>query len=283
MNIIKPSRSLLVPTRRAFLGASAGLIAAPAIVRAGSMSLLGVGSVGSVAAFTPASLSGLIVWLKADAGVTLSGSNVTQWTDNKTAIAFTDGIGAGPTFSSTGFNSLPGLTFGASVNNSLVSGASALSFGASNNTGTFAAVVNFPTVNNACPLLSFLATGGSNSNSDPNSVDIRGLSAPSMQVVQNSGGFTNDNFLTATNYRMLWEFDGTNETSYFNNVLQSSSALNFNFGASGSGTGGLGIGDLNAQSDTQTVTIAEIVITKNALSSTDRANLDNYFKAKWSL
>ena len=60
--------------------------------------------------FLPSSLGGLSLWLKADAGVTLDGSNVTAWADqsgngkNATAIEY-------PTYSASAINSKPALVF----------------------------------------------------------------------------------------------------------------------------------------------------------------------------
>lgn len=76
--IIKPNGSLVVPTRRAFLGASVGLIAASSIVRAGSIPLLGVGSSGGVAFTTtldPSNLGSTQALSLGNLTVTGSGGN----------------------------------------------------------------------------------------------------------------------------------------------------------------------------------------------------------------
>ena len=68
--------------------------------------------VGGGAPFSPANVSGLSLWLKADAGVTTSGSNVTAWADqsgngnNATTIE-----GIQPTFVANTLNSKPVLRF----------------------------------------------------------------------------------------------------------------------------------------------------------------------------
>jgi hypothetical protein len=67
---------------------------------------------GGAAPFSPTDLSGLSLWLKADAGVTTSGSNVTAWADqsgngnNATTIE-----GLEPTLVSNTLNSKPVLRF----------------------------------------------------------------------------------------------------------------------------------------------------------------------------
>jgi len=71
--------------------------------------------VGGGASFSPANLSGLSLWLKSDAGVTTSGSNVTAWAD-QSGNGFnangnvTDGVN--PTFVSNVKNGKPILRFG---------------------------------------------------------------------------------------------------------------------------------------------------------------------------
>lgn len=60
--------------------------------------------------------TGLQLWLKADAGITLSGSKVSAWADqsgNGNNVAQATGANQ-PTFNASSVNSLPGVTFGAS-------------------------------------------------------------------------------------------------------------------------------------------------------------------------
>jgi hypothetical protein len=69
-----------------------------------------VRKIGGGASFSPSSLSGLSLWLKADAGVTLSGSNVTSWADqsgngkNMTSVV-------NPIFVNNAKNGNPALSF----------------------------------------------------------------------------------------------------------------------------------------------------------------------------
>jgi len=67
-------------------------------------------------AFSPANLSGLSLWLKADAGVTLSGSDVTAWADQSgngnNAIPL-EGTGS-PTYQANSINSKPSINFNSS-------------------------------------------------------------------------------------------------------------------------------------------------------------------------
>jgi len=65
-------------------------------------------------AFSPANLSGLSLWLKADAGVTTSGSNVTAWADqsgNGRTVTLTNS----PTFTASSINGKPTIDFNGST------------------------------------------------------------------------------------------------------------------------------------------------------------------------
>lgn len=63
-------------------------------------------------AFSPANLSGLSLWLKADAGVTLSGSNVTAWADQSGSnITLTPIDQNAPLFAASVINGRPCIEF----------------------------------------------------------------------------------------------------------------------------------------------------------------------------
>jgi hypothetical protein len=66
--------------------------------------------VGGGASFSPANLSGLSLWLKADAGVTLSGSNVTAWADQSGNGINASPVDVNPTYNSSDLNSKPTIS-----------------------------------------------------------------------------------------------------------------------------------------------------------------------------
>jgi hypothetical protein len=66
--------------------------------------------VGGGASFSPANLSGLSMWLKADAGVTLSGSNVTAWADQSGNGIDASPVDAEPTYNSSDLNNKPTIS-----------------------------------------------------------------------------------------------------------------------------------------------------------------------------
>jgi hypothetical protein len=86
--------------------------------------------VGGGASFSPANLSGLSLWLKADAGVTLSGSNVTAWADQSGSgnNATVENSGEEPTFVSSFSNSKPAIQFNGTTQLLIVADSSSLDF-----------------------------------------------------------------------------------------------------------------------------------------------------------
>ena len=66
--------------------------------------------VGGGGAFSPANLSGLSLWLKADAGATLSGSDVTAWADQSGNGITATPIDANPTYNSSDLNGKPTIS-----------------------------------------------------------------------------------------------------------------------------------------------------------------------------
>jgi len=66
--------------------------------------------VGGGAPFSPANLSGLSLWLKADAGVSLSGSDVTTWADQSGNGRHANSVDADPTYNSSDLNGKPTIS-----------------------------------------------------------------------------------------------------------------------------------------------------------------------------
>jgi len=66
--------------------------------------------IGGSAPFSPSDLSGLSMWLKADAGVTLLGSNVTAWADQSGNGRNATPVDISPTYNSSDLNGKPTIS-----------------------------------------------------------------------------------------------------------------------------------------------------------------------------
>ncbi len=255
---------------------------------------------GTPGSWTPAQLTGLIGWYKADVGVFTDTSCTTPATNTQTVACWKDQSGnsfnllqatAGdrPQFLSAGLNSKQTIQFTASGNTGLLT-ASGVVFGTGNLASGF-----------------FIGTMTTNANSFANSVSYCGPTSASCNLsgdfitafrnngansvcsdkgaVSTSGGGTGCPSVTlSTELRFGGIADGSNITSYLNNVAGTSAAVtdaSANNGciSVGQGTNACNF-TLSAFSGWDGV-ISEIVLTNTALSSSDRALLDSYLSGRW--
>jgi len=226
--------------------------------------------------FLPSSLGGLALWLKADAGVTLAGSNVTAWADQSGNGNNATSPSTYPTFVSSSINSKPAISFN---NDSSWMQIPQNSIGNSGNISIFV-VLNY--VSGAVIL---------------NKGDAASFEATVWELTTNTGfGFVNFdgesyNWNTvsvspATNTPLLLEgfssagvsqlaFNGTNsgDPSYANNAFN---AISQYIGIGGGGDGGSAVSPLNAK-------IAEIIIYNRALTTQERQQVEAYLNQKYAI
>lgn len=273
--------------RRKFIKGAAGLFvpAAPALLlpreaRAMMNSFFpGPGTVHTTGgAFTPASISGLVAWYKADVGVTTSSGNVSAWADqggNGYNLSGTPVGGQSPTVTAGGLNGLDILNWPNSTNGNLSTGAAAVTLGGTGSQASVFVVMRY-TGNNNSRVVSY-SVGGSDTAAN---AFISQFVSASTTI----NGFSNGvkGALTTTNN--TWAqvgsiFDGTNNTLYLNNVAGTPVSSTNSFSA----TGGLNVGGTPSGGNQYIGDIAEIVIYNVALTGTDRSNLAAYFFARWGV
>jgi hypothetical protein len=226
--------------------------------------------------FSPSELSGLFLWLKADAGVTLSGSNVTAWADQSgngnNAISPT----IPPTFVSSSINSKPSISFNGDGSWMQI---------AQNSVGNNGNISIFIVFNYASGGIIF------------NKGDAATFEGTVWELTTNNGfGFVNNDngnlswnvvpVSPTTSIPLLLEgfssvgvsqlaFNGTNSGSPsganvdFNNISQY-------IGIGGGGTDGTSAVSLDAR-------IAEIIIYNRQVTSTERQQLEAYLNAKYAI
>lgn len=239
----------------------------------------------SATTWTPAKLTGLVAWYKADVGVSLSGSNVTGWAD-QSGHGYNLVVGTGgtsPVFNATGFNGRQTIAFTAASSEYLVTSTST-SVGIVN-MGSTTTASGFAVGQGVSPQGFGVAFGmvGVNENGCSAFADSGCfiMAAGLGLAAWRNGQMSTTAYTTSTNYRFGSIFDGANNTFYLNNAASTPVASTGAFFS----TGNISIGSLRSDTPLNLWDgpLSEIVLTNTALSSTDRGNLDNYFRAKWGL
>jgi hypothetical protein len=232
--------------------------------------------------FSPAKLSGLSLWLKADAGVTLSGSNVTAWADQSGNGNNAIGSGTLPTLQSNAINGYPAIR----LNNT---GSNTSRFTVSNNfnlknSSVFIVVKQLNLGNPFARMLSFLG-----SNDDYNSND--GLAflfnniVPQLQVESNSNNAVIEN-LVANNVFALasYKIDNSGNISVFYNGASEGTGQNANMTSQNSGGAiYIGLGSQNVTAAGLYGDIAEVILYNSNLSTPQRQQVEAYLNAKYAI
>jgi hypothetical protein len=261
----------------------------------GALSLLVAGGVTPVT-WTPASLgANLIAWYRADTQV-YSDAGTTPATNSSTVQQWNDLSGNGynlsqatsgkrPTFLSAGFNSKPTVQFAQPNATGMTSG-SAVALGTGALASAFGVGQMLANTDANGMFVSYLSHGDTHDWNESTSAQLitnaasgnTGIWSPRNSTHYSySGGGT---VLLSTNYRLGFIYNGTNGSSYVNNVGYNPAAFTLSFGSPGTIGVGQSITDINQCWDGP---ISEVVLTNSALSSGDRTSLDNYFKAHWGL
>lgn len=177
--------------------------------------------------FSPTSLTNLIGWYKADAGVTTSGGNVTAVVDQSGATNNLINFGTVPFSATSAYNSQPAFNFTVANNAALVTG-----------TGTTGTVVlpaaaftvwgigrmNTATDSNGGCVVLAQGAGGNDFNDPHNIVLLSRTGATSfIETYYNSASPQVDTAMsTGTNHRWVVTCDGTNFQQYVDGVAGSS-------------------------------------------------------------
>jgi hypothetical protein len=218
--------------------------------------------------FLPSSLSGLSLWLKADAGVTLAGSNVTAWADQSAnGFIFTIDIQNEPIYLPSFINGKPAIEFIVDDN----AGLSNTSFGL---TGfTFFSVTKQKPTNTGRIFSSYfgnvlIGTWGNYSN---------------RFYGGGSNGWLAEGTQTSTDFLITTAFSDADTSFgfYQNGILQSNGNSNSTVILNGISIGG-GIwngGNIEA-SDSY---VCEIVIYNRTLSSIERQQVEVYLNQKYQI
>jgi hypothetical protein len=234
----------------------------------------------------PSGISGLSLWLRADSGVTLSGSNVTAWADQSGNgnNADVENSGEEPTFVSSFSNSKPAIQFNGTSQLLNIGGSDSLDF---LNTSIF--IVLKRTGDGTGNEITFMK----------NANDVEGSGAywhvarlnrgNSNFAVSNGGSFDRDsgvNIGDGIARVMDFTFDGTDFNIYVNGVQ--TATYNDQVGNIDITSGSLQIGGYNQSFNNPdgelfNGQIAEIIMYNRAVTSTERQKVEAYLNAKYAI
>lgn len=245
---------------------------------------------GTSPAFDPKNVTGLTVWLKADAGITKDGSNlVSDWTDQSgNGNNFSQSTaGNKPVYTASAQNSLPTIVFDGS--NDYLTTAASVTLG----TYTLFAVVSRPT----WAASSYGGLWGHNFASNGSAGRAVGVTGGALNSWQNNEFFSCGNgynltpgpyafgpigTMTNNSYHMIsvglgsadsfLRKDGASIVRVSNNAAVTSSSTRMS----------LGTWYLAATSDFWGGGIAEVLIYNSVLSATNITSIENYLKTKWA-
>ena len=225
-------------------------------------------------AFNPLDIGGCTLWLDgADGGsMTLSGSNITTWRDKS-------GNGCNATASGT-----PVFVQNALASNSVVSFNGTSYFtGSQTNTGTTQSTIAVVRFNSGGPQFARLASFGVNGSFDYNSASYYNLSSNTTQfAITRNSVETDVSGLSADAYHIVTAiFDGTNGLYYVDGGMTSnsaawSSAFNYNQYR-------IGADQIPTTAQQLQGSIGEILTYSNALSTTERQQVERYLGWKWNI
>jgi Chitobiase/beta-hexosaminidase C-terminal domain/Concanavalin A-like lectin/glucanases superfamily len=215
----------------------------------------------------------LAVWLRSDAGVLTSGSNVTQWSDmsGNAMNATQSSSPSQPTLATGAINGLPAITFSGSQNLQFASGFS--NFGA----GADIFVVTKPTATSTSGDLFYC---GNASNSDALFFIQSSSTAASLYVYNSTSAssVTASTGLTVNQYQMLEASQsgggsplGTIYTNQTQDAQGSVHALN------------IVTRTVNNVGSAYTGQIAEVLVYNTALTATQRAGVGSYLLQKYQI
>jgi hypothetical protein len=239
---------------------------------------------GGAAAWTPASLSGLKLWLDASVSgsITLSGSDVTQWDDQSgngnNVVQATSA--RRPTYSATGFNgSKPGITCVAANSQFLRN----TSIGFNSSTGyIFVVQTNSDSNPSNGGIICFVGSSATNDFGFDQSfiLAVNGSSPVKYRMTSNAYDDAQQTSTLNTPQVIGWIFNGASTTGYLDFSADTAGTKS---GALGNTTADIALGSRPWNGNTPSFdgVFAEIVLGEGVPSAGDLTSFHSYCQAKW--
>lgn len=236
---------------------------------------------GGAAPFSPSNISGLSLWLKADAGVTLSGSNVTAWADQSGNGNNAVGADTLPTLQSNAINGYPAIRFNNIDDPSRFTVSNNFNL---KNSSVFVVVKQLNLNNAFARILGFL---GSNDDydSDDGLAFVFSNTVPQLQVESNSNSAVVAN-LAANNVfaSVAYKIDNSGNISVFYNGGSEGTAQNADMTSQNSGGAiYIGQGSQNLTAAGLYGDIAEVILYNSNLTTPERQQVEAYLNTKYAI
>lgn len=236
------------------------------------------------APFSPTDLTGLSLWLKADAGVTLSGANVTGWADQSgNGNNASANSGQEPTFISSFSNSKPAIEFDGQGQVVQIADANSLDF---LNMSSFVVLkyIGQGTGNN----IVYIKNADSGSPADPAMYGLIGANGDNLVSFSvNVGGWadyeTSISIANSVPKILSMTYDGTDQNVYSNGAFSNIFNIGGNIATS---TGLLQIGGYNQSFNAAEYfygQIAEVIMYNRAVTGTERQQVEAYLNTKYAI
>jgi len=244
---------------------------------------LGVQTIRKVggAPFSPANLSGLSIWLKADAGVTTSGSNVTAWADQSGNGNNAVGSDTLPTLQSNAINGYPAIRINNFGNTSKFTVSNNFNL---KNSSVFIVVKQLNLDNSFARMLAFL---GSNNDydSDDGLAFLFNNFAPQLQLTSNANDAIIANLVAQNVFASVaYKIDGSGNMSVFYNGGSEGTGQNVSMSSQNSGGAiYIGQGSQNITAAGLYGDIAEIILYNSNLTTPQRQQVETYLNAKYAI
>jgi hypothetical protein len=238
--------------------------------------------VGGGASFSPTNLSGLSLWLKADAGVTLSGADVTAWADQSGNGKNAVGAGTLPTLQSNAINGLPAIRF----NNGYDIGRFVISSSFNLKNSSAFVVVKQLNIDNSYPrFLSFPSLNNLDYNADDGLCILFNNGVPQLQLTSNNNNAFIENEVANNVFALVsYKIDNSGNMSLFYNGGSEATSQNSNM-ASQNGLGEIYIGQSQSNIGSEGLygDIAEIVMYNRAVTTIERQQVEAYLNTKYAI
>lgn len=239
-------------------------------------------TINKQASTSPIPLSGLAIWLKADSGVTTSGSNVTAWADQSGNGNNAVGSDTLPTLQSNAINGYAAIRF-----NNIDPNTS--KFTISNNfnlknSSAFIVVKQLNLDNAFARLLGFLGSNNDYDSNDGLAFDFNN-NVPQLQLESNSNTAIIEDLAAGNVFASVsYKIDNSGNISVFYNGASEGTAQNADMTSQNSGGGiYIGQGSQNVTISGLYGDIAEFIFYNRNVTTTERQQVEAYINAKYAI